>query len=243
MIAIILQARLDSSRLPGKALLPLEGKPLLLRVMEALQYVSVPLRILACPKDAVDSFKPLAESACFEIFAGSKEDVLGRFCSAIRHFALSGSRIIRATGDNPFVFCDAAEAICREAEDVNAAYAGYAGLPYGAGVEAVSADALLRAEKEAVSPYHREHVCPYLYENGAVFPLHRPLAPLKWQSPSARLTVDTAADYERAKLLYAELSHGVQAEIFAAKKERPDERFCGERIIEAYRRLFPDDAA
>ncbi|MDR2803925.1 MAG: spore coat protein [Treponema sp.] len=230
MTAVILQARLDSSRLPGKALLPLDGKPMALCVMEALNCIRVPLRILACPEDAFDSFKPLAKDAGFEIFVGSKEDVLGRFCSAIRHFGLSDGRIIRATGDNPFVFCDAAEAIDGEAAALNAAYAGYAALPYGAGVEAVSAAALLRAEKEAAAPYHREHVCPYLYENGADFPLHRPLAPLKWQYPAMRLTVDTTADYERARLLYAELSRAGNGAV------------SGGRIIEAYRRLFSGEA-
>ncbi|MDR0662563.1 MAG: NTP transferase domain-containing protein, partial [Spirochaetaceae bacterium] len=172
--ALILQARIDSSRLPGKALLPLDGEPLLLRVMEALKHISAPLHILACPEDDLASFKPLAENAGFEIFAGSKHDVLGRFCSAIRHFDLSEERIIRATGDNPFVFCDAAEAVSAEAAALGAAYAGYTGLPYGAGVEVVAASALLQAEREAAAPHHREHVCPYIYENGAAFSLHRP---------------------------------------------------------------------
>jgi hypothetical protein len=51
-----------------------------------------------------------------------------------------------------------------------------------------------------------------------------------------RITVDTAADYERAKLLYAERSRGVSMEFPA------NERFCGGRVIETYRRLFPHDA-
>jgi spore coat polysaccharide biosynthesis protein SpsF len=232
MTALILQARLDSKRLPRKALLPLDGKPLLLRVMEALKTVSAPLNILACPPDAIDSFKPLAEVCGFEIFAGSEDDVLERFCSAIRHFGLEEGRIIRATGDNPFVFADAAAAIGREAGELNAAYAGYAGLPYGAGVEAVASAALLRAEKETGGQFYREHVCPWLYENGASFPLHRPLAPEKWRRPAMRLTVDTAGDYERAKLLYAGLS-----------RLAPDgERYRGERVIETYDRIFVNDA-
>jgi spore coat polysaccharide biosynthesis protein SpsF len=232
MTALILQARLDSKRLPRKALLPLDGEPLLLRVMEALKTVPVLLRILACPPDAFDSFKPLAEACGFEIFAGPKDDVLERFCSAIRHFGLEEGRIIRATGDNPFVFADAAAAIDREAGDLNAAYAGYAGLPYGAGVEAVASAALLQAEKETGGRFYREHVCPWLYENGESFRLHRPLAPLKWQRPAARLTVDTAADYERAKQLYACLSNSVPA----------GDRSCGETIIRAYDRIFVNDA-
>jgi spore coat polysaccharide biosynthesis protein SpsF len=232
MMALILQARLDSSRLPRKALLPLNEKPLVVRVMEALNRLDTPLRILACPKKDCAMFERLAASCGFEIFGGSENDVLERFCSAVRHFGLENDRIIRATGDNPFVFADAAAAVNNEASVLNAAYAGYAGLPYGAGVESTSAAALLQAEKSTFAPYHREHVCPYLYENGALFTLHRPLAPLKWQCPAMRLTVDTLADYERAKLLYAELSRTVTE----------NERSCGERIISVYDRIFVDDA-
>jgi spore coat polysaccharide biosynthesis protein SpsF len=232
MTAIILQARLDSSRLPRKALLPLGGAPLVLRVMEALARIPAALRILACPEDAVDPFKALAASAGFEIFGGSKDDVLGRFCAAIRHFSLEGEglwRIIRATGDNPFVFRDAAEAINREAASLGADYSGFAALPYGAGVESVAVQALLRAEREAETPYHKEHVCPYMYENGGVFTLHRPLAPAKWRYPAMRLSVDTAADYENAKLLYTEL----------LRCALPEERALGECIAGAYNRIFP----
>ena len=232
MTVIVLQARLDSSRLPRKALLPLDGKPLVFRVMEALSRIPAALRILACPEDSADTFRALAASAGFEVFAGSKYDVLGRFCAAIRHFGLAregGCRIVRATGDNPFVFCDAAEAINGEAAALDADYAGFAGLPYGAGVESVAVSALLRAEKEAETQYHREHVCPYLYENGGIFTLHRPLAPAKWRYPSMRLTVDTVDDYGIAKLLYREL----------LRSAPPEECVPGESIIGAYNRIFP----
>jgi len=200
LTGIVLQARLDSSRLPGKALLLLDGKPLIYRVMEALNNVPVDLRILACTEDSISTFAPLAEEAGFHTFAGPKDDVLERFCRVINHFSLK--RVIRATGDNPFVFADAAMAINAEGAAINADYSGYSGLPYGAGVEAISADALLRAGKEATSPYDREHVCPYLYTHSELFSLHRPLAPLRWQGSNIRLTVDTQEDFYRAKELY-----------------------------------------
>jgi spore coat polysaccharide biosynthesis protein SpsF len=130
--------------------------------------------------------------------------VLARFCIAIRQFNID--RIIRATADNPFVFADAAEALNREAVALNADYAGYAALPYGAGVESVNGEALLRAEREAEAPSEREHVCPYLYNHPDLFLLHRPLAPRPWQGPRSRVTVDTREDYEKAEILYQALS-------------------------------------
>ena len=229
LTAIILQARLDSSRLPEKALLLLDGKPLIFRVMEALNRTEADLRILACPEDSKAAFAPLTQEAGFQILAGPKDDVLERYCMAVRRFSVD--RVIRATGDNPFVFADAAQEINAQADALNADYSGFSGLPYGAGVESVSARALLQAGEEARSPFEREHVCPYLYNHGELFRLHRPLAPLNWQdagtkdAPSIRLTVDTKEDFDRAVELYASL------------KNEPD-RFSGQAIIKRYTEIF-----
>ena len=204
MTALILQARLDSSRLSDKALLPLGDRPIVFRVMEALAFLPCEKKILACPEDSVSAFAPLAEEAGFILVPGPKEDVLARYCLAIRK---SGAdRVIRATADNPFVFVDAAGAIESEATELGADYAGYSGLPYGAGVESVASEALLRAEREAEVPDEREHVCPYLYRHPELFRLHRPLAPRRWQGPDCRITVDTSEDYGRAMSLYERLS-------------------------------------
>ena len=227
MTAVVLQARLDSSRLPGKALLPLGGEPMLFRVMEALNGVPADCRILACPEDALAAFAPLAGRAVFEVVTGPKEDVLARYCEAIRRFGLT--RVIRATGDNPFVFADAAALLQDEAAALDADYAGFAELPYGAGVESVAAAALLRAEKEAAAPHEREHVCPYLYGHGELFNLHRPPAPARWRRPDIRLTVDTEEDYRRAEQLWS-LLHPSGAKTDGA---RPAAGFSGEAVIRA----------
>ena len=204
MTALVLQARLDSSRLPGKSLLPLDGKPLIFRVMEVLSLIQTDVKILTCPNDSVSAFAPLAEEAGFSLIPGPKEDVLTRYCLVIRH---SGAdRIIRATGDNPFVFVDAASTLNMEAVELATDYACYSGIPCGTGVESVASEALLRAEMEAKDPAEREHVCPYLYKHPELFRLHRPLAPSRWQNPALTLTVDTADDYEQAQILYERLS-------------------------------------
>ncbi|MDR2150200.1 MAG: NTP transferase domain-containing protein [Spirochaetaceae bacterium] len=217
MTGLVLQARLDSSRLSRKALLPLGSQPMIVRVMEALRQVRSELYILACPQDCVATFAPLAQEAGFLLCAGSKEDVLSRYCDAIRLYKLD--RIIRATGDNPFVFADAADLINAEALALGADYAGYSALPYGAGVESVAAEALLCAEREVVLKSDREHVCPYLYRHPQHFLVHRPLAPVCWRAPHLRITVDTAEDYTQAQKLYAALP------------EEPQQRYRGECII------------
>jgi spore coat polysaccharide biosynthesis protein SpsF len=198
--------------------------------MEALNRTPADLRVLACSEDSKSAFAELADEAGFTLFAGPKEDVLGRFCLVIRNFGIR--HLIRATGDNPFVFTDAAYAITTEALALGADYAGYSGLPPGAGVESVNAQALLRAGTEAGSPYEREHVCPYLYTHPEKFLLHRPLAPQHWKGPEIRLTVDTQQDYEQAQVLYAELDR-----LENAGKLSEGERYKGGAIIGAYRGL------
>jgi spore coat polysaccharide biosynthesis protein SpsF len=235
--ALVLQARLDSTRLSGKSLLPLGGRPLIFRVMEALSFHEADfevncsrwdLKILACPEDSVSSFASLAEEAGFTVVPGPADDVLARYCLAIQR---SGAdRIVRATGDNPFVFADAALALDSKARALAADYAGYSGLPYGAGVESIASEALLRAEREAKAPAEREHVCPYLYGHPELFRLHRPLAPREWQAPDLRITVDTREDYERVQRLYENL--------LSLPRE---ERSRGENIIAAAR-LAKDEA-
>ena len=223
MTAIVLQARIDSTRLPGKSLLLLDGKPLIFRVMEALNQVPADIRILACPEDSISSFSPIAREAGFQIFAGPKDDVLERYCLAIRKYSID--RVIRATGDNPFVFADAAASLNDEAVSQKADYAGYTELPYGAGVESVAASALLRACEQAKLQPEREHVCPYLYNHPELFILHRPTAPARWHYPDIRLTVDTQEDFDRAEKLYAAL------------KSEPD-KHNGETIIKKYAKIF-----
>lgn len=245
-VAVLLQARLDSSRLPGKALLPLGGRPLIYRVMEALARIPADLYILASPEDCAGDFSPLAEEAGFQFCPGPKEDVLGRYCLAIRRFSIG--RVIRATGDNPFVFPAAAGAINGEALALGADYAAYSGLPYGAGVESVAAEALLRAERESPLsppasgklpseklpgklPPEREHVCPYLYNHPGIFLLHRPLAKRAWQGPSLRITVDTGEDYERCRVLWEALEENPPGGNSGEENSRE------EAIIAAWRKL------
>jgi len=223
LTAIVLQARIDSSRLPGKSLLLLDGRPLIFRVMEALNNIPADLRILACPGDSLSSFTPLAQEAGFQILSGPKEDVLKRYCLVIRKYSIN--RVIRATGDNPFVFADAAVSINNEALSINADYAGYANLPYGAGIESVAASALLRAADEAGLPAEREHVCPYLYNHPELFSIYRPDSPACWHYPDIRITVDTREDYDRATELYRAL-------------EKAPNRYNGVTIIKKYAEIF-----
>ena len=202
MTGVFLQARLDSSRLPNKALLPIRGKALVLHAMESLKKIPADVHVLLTEEGSSAALLPLARTAGFEFFTGSKEDVLGRFCAALEVFPVD--TILRATGDNPLVSWEMAARLLAEHSSLEADYSGYTGLPLGCGVEAVRAECLLTAQKESSSPYDHEHVTPYIYNNPNVFSLHRPLAPACFRSRFS-VSVDTQADFDRVARLFAEL--------------------------------------
>jgi len=195
-LAVIVQMRLDSSRLPAKALLPFGDGTLSDAVFARLSRIPADMRVLATDVDGARKLGPIAAAHGFETFTGPKEDVLARFAMAIGAFR--PDRIVRATGDNPFVSPELATMLCAFAADESCDYAGYAGMPVGMGVECVDAEALLAADRESVDPYEREHVCPWLYRHPERWKVRRPRCPDEYSFPEGRVTVDLRSDYEDA---------------------------------------------
>lgn len=193
LTAVFLQARIDSRRLPGKALLPLAGRTVIDHVMEALKLIDAAWHVLLTDDDSFDALAPHARAAGFDITRGSKNDVLSRYAGAVSHY--EADYIIRATGDNPLVSSFLAEEILSRHIAVGADYSGFVGGPLGSGVEVVNTEALLRADREAADPYEREHVTPYIYRRPGAFIIHRPVVPKRFYMPDARITLDTEADY------------------------------------------------
>ena len=206
MIAAILQARLGSTRLPAKILMPLGGTTLLEQAMIRLSLVETDTRVLATDAKSAAALAPAAERRGFELLVGPEDDVLARYCMAVRLF--KPDLVIRATGDNPLVSFELASLLVERSGATRPDYAGFVGMPSGLGVELVAAEALLRAEAEAREAPEREHVCPYLYSHPELFRIDRPPAPADYDIPGARVTVDTPADYEAMLRLYGALYDG-----------------------------------
>ena len=204
-VAVVVQARLNSSRLPRKALRNLCGKPLLAYTLAAMREIPAERYILACDYASAAEFTSLAEQFHYTLISGSEADVLGRFCSVIRQFESSLrpiTTIIRATGDNPFLFTEAAEAsVKRFVELEEPDYFTYTGLPHGSGVEILKAKSLLTAERLTEDAYDHEHVGPALYRYSDTFICVKETAPLQWYAPHLRTTVDTQEDFDRAELM------------------------------------------
>ena len=201
--AVFLQARLDSVRLPQKALLTLCGKPVLEHVMDGLKRIDSDLYVLLTDESSAKDFKPIAENCGFKLFVGDKENVLKRYSDASRYYG--PDYIIRATGDNPLVSPVLAEELYTLHLLENADYSGFLGMPYGAGVEIISAKSLFKAEDNAVSSYDLEHVCPYLYNHPEKFIINRPVVRDSYFFPDGRITLDTEEDYQSLRNIFIKL--------------------------------------
>lgn len=200
---VVVQMRLDSTRLPNKALLRIGGTNLAGMVMRRLRNLTADAFVLATDTDGGKALAEPADEFGFSVFAGSKEDVLARYTGAAKSFELE--RVIRATGDNPFVSIFLAEKALEVADESGADYVGLVGMPVGMGVEVVNATALYKAAKSTTSAFDREHVCPYLYGNPDLFSIQKPQCPAEYYLPTARVTVDTPADFRQLDLIVSAL--------------------------------------
>ena len=210
-VVLIVQCRLSSTRLPGKALLDLGGKSVLEWTLRAMKKVSANEYYLATDEASEPSLAPIAKNAGFKIFAGPLENVLERFCLVIEKS--HADTVIRATADNPFLFYEAADALraayAERIKNEPCDYMTWTGLPHGSGVEIFNAHSLLKAhDSPFITDYDREHVAPSLYKHPDTFISVMTAAPEKWNYPALRTTIDTKADYRRALSLVRCVSGG-----------------------------------
>ena len=206
-VGIILQARMESTRLPGKVLKQIEGKPMLWHIVERLKKVkqSDELVIATSTNTEDRAVVELAESCSIRCFAGSEKDVLDRFYQASKEFRFE--QIVRATGDNPLVDPEEADRLISIQLKTAADYSSNksevnSGLPVGIGVEVFSFPALERSWVEGKNEDHREHVDEYILQNRDSFNIQVLPAPEGKRAPHLRLTVDTMEDLSFIRAIY-----------------------------------------
>lgn len=197
---VILQSRLDSTRLPCKALHDLEGKPLISRCMESLSRIPCHRHVLACDPGSFLAFESLAGREGFRIVTGPKDDVLTRYVQAARQEGVE--LILRATGDNPLVHPGLSALLADLLEEDGADYALFRDCAVGASVECVTLDALERLVRMDPDAYEREHVCPGIYRRPETFRLLYPEAPGWAGRKPERYSIDTPEDYRFIRSLY-----------------------------------------
>lgn len=206
-VGLILQARHGSTRLPGKALLPIVGRTLLQRCLDRLRVSGAGDVVLATTAAAEDdALAAVAQERGIAVYRGATDDVLGRYLAAALLHRVE--IVIRATGDNPAVDIDAPRRLVQMLLATGADYACEDGLPYGGGVEAVTLSALTRAATLASRPEDREHVTTCIKARPDLFTVLRVLAPAALRRPDVRVTVDTPADLVFMRRVFARLRTG-----------------------------------
>ncbi len=228
-VAVVLQARTGSRRLPGKVLAPIAGRPLIEHCLRRLLLADVgPVVLATTTAGRDDVLAEMAAALGVHVVRGPEEDVLQRFLLVADY--VEARFLIRATGDNPAVDIDAPGRVLAAIRATGADHVVERGLPVGAAVEAVRTAALFQAAAQSREAYDREHVTPYVYRHPGRFRAESPLAPAWLRRPDLRLTVDTPAELESVRELIEAASGGESPPALAAVIAAADRLKAGQGV-------------
>ncbi len=203
----IIQARMTSTRLPGKVLMPLGGRPVLEWVTRAARAIEgIDEVVVATSTESSDD--PVASwcSASSQIcFRGSLANVLSRYADAAR--ARRADIVMRITADCPMLDPAVCGGVLRLLKDTGCDYATNViprTWPTGLDCEAFTAATLFTAEQFATTDYHREHATPYIYQHPEQFSIRNFPCPQPGLERH-RWTLDTPEDYTFLSVLAEQL--------------------------------------
>ena len=207
MIGCIIQARMGSSRLPGKALMKSDsGKPLLYYVINQLRYCSKVknLVIATTTNHEDDEIEKFANNNSVNVFRGKEKDVLDRYFQCAKKYSFS--TIVRITADCPLIDPQIVDKVIEQFFSGNYDFATNTltrTFPIGTDVEVFSFSALNKAWENAQLPSEREHVTPYLHnkENFKIINVENDK-----NISNLRLTVDRIEDFELIKQILNNIS-------------------------------------
>lgn len=210
-VVAIIQARMASTRLPGKVLLDIQGKPLLEHVIDRVGAAKlIDSTVIATSSNERDeAIIQFAKSRGIAYYVGSEDDVLDRFYQTAKRFNVN--IIVRITPDDPFkdpevidkvvsYYLSDIDSLDYVSNTIEPTY------PEGLDVEVFSFQALEKAWREASKPSERGHVTPYMWNHPKFFRLanienDENLSHLRW-------TIDAEEDLRFAREVYARLYRG-----------------------------------
>ena len=210
-LLVVIQARMGSTRLPGKVLADLGGRPALALQLERLRSLRCDhLAVATSDRAGDDAVVALAERMGTDVVRGSESDVLARFAVAVARY--DPADIVRLTGDCPLsdpAIIEAAVALHRSTGADYTSNVLPRSYPKGLDVEVAARDAFDAAVAEATDPYEREHVTPFLYRHPERFTLANLSSGV--DAGDERWTLDTADDLERLRTIVAAVPDIVHA--------------------------------
>lgn len=205
----IIQARIGSTRLPGKVMQDLNGATMLARVVNRTRQAASLSDVMVATSTEAGDQAVVEESARLGVpcFRGSEDDVLDRYYRAA--LTTGADVVVRITSDCPLIDASVIDKTVREFESQRPDYASNTlrrSYPRGLDTEVFTIDGLERCWREAKDSYQRIHVTPYFYQNPALFRLHsvegeRDFSANRW-------TVDTPEDLQFVRKIYKRLGPG-----------------------------------
>ena len=213
-LGIIIQARLGSTRLPGKILKPFHGDKCILDIILDKLHQACDAKVIVATSTSKDN-DALVEHLKRNgelVFRGSENDVLDRFIKAAKRHHIDG--IIRICSDNPFIDSDGIKSLIDKALNSDAQYIGFKinGLPsikthFGFWGEFVTLDALKKVASSTDDLPAHEHVTIHVYSHPEEYHCEWIDCPDVIQGRNdIRLTVDTQEDFENAQQVYTDLT-------------------------------------
>tara|TARA_B100001093_G_C26832817_1_gene1016910 strand:+ start:1518 stop:2273 length:756 start_codon:yes stop_codon:yes gene_type:complete len=206
MMVAILQARMGSSRLPGKVMMSILGRPMLeLQIERIRRAVLIDKLVVATTVDPQDDvIEQLCTSLNIDCFRGSEEDLLDRYYESAKQF--QADYIVRLTGDDPLTDPNLIDDMVAKMKSgrfdavTNTIYPTY---PEGLDLSVLTFKSLSRAWGEADLQSQREHVTPYIYDNAEEFRIFH--YKQNTDKSSLRWTVDYEEDFIFIEEIYKDL--------------------------------------
>ena len=206
----VIQARMGSTRLPGKVLQDLGGETVLARTLRRVSRSALldEVVIATTAEPADEQVVEEGNRLGAPVFRGSEHDVLDRYYRAAA--ARGADVVVRVTSDCPLIEPEVVDKVIAAFSSGDFDYASNSlqrTYPRGLDVEVMTFDALARAWRKAEAAYQRTHVTPYLYQNPDSFRLLSVTAGEGLDFSHYRWTVDTPQDLELVRRLYAGLGN------------------------------------
>jgi spore coat polysaccharide biosynthesis protein SpsF len=207
-ITTIIQARMGSTRLPGKVMKDLGGDTVLARVVHRVRRakLSGEVIIATTTNPADDLIVKECRRLSVSCFRGEETDVLDRYYRAAD--AAGAEAIVRITSDCPLIEPEITDDIIRAFLEQRPDYASNAlqrTYPRGLDTEIMSFETLARAWREARRPYQRVHVTPYIYENPDKFTILSKIGDIDYSHH--RWTLDTPDDLDFIRVVYQRMGN------------------------------------
>lgn len=207
-ISAIVQARIGSTRLPGKVLMPIADKPMVWHVLWRLRFAKkIDDIILAIPDTKENNvLEKFAKQNEIKYCRGSEEDVLERYYKAAEKFKVDV--IVRITADCPLIDPRIVDLVVEKHIHSKADYTSNnikRTFPIGLDMQVFNFDVLEKAHKQAKKFFDKEHVVPYIHQRPDIFKLESVEAKGALKRPKLRLTVDTKEDLKVVREIYKHL--------------------------------------